>query len=456
MVLYIKQLFGRFCETAAENGLRKFNSGDDSLAVIKPFCALRFTEKAGKLSELLCPPYDIISEDQRRNYLKRNPHNIIRLELPKEDAQAGESVDAYVAAGATLRSWLDEGILAVDSKPALYIYEEEFEALGGTHKIKGFTCRVALEEFSAGVVLPHEETLSKAKADRFDLMNATACNFSSIYSLYFDEDGSVYGMVDKMSEAKPDIEFTADDGVIQRLWAVTDEDAVSKICGLMSDKKLYIADGHHRYETALNYRKNVDGNADSVMMTLVNMENSGLVVYPTHRIVRGLEGFDVARLQSVLESSRQYFDISDCEAGNAQAELSRLASEGRKAYGMYAKGKLKLMVLRDGAVMQELLPQKSEAYRDLDVSILHTLILERLFGIDRENMANQKNLTYTRDISEAMEAVDSGGADCAFIINATRVDEIAAVAGAGEKMPQKSTYFYPKLITGLTMNRLLY
>lgn len=421
------------------------------MAVIKPFGAMRFTEKAGKIPELVCPPYDIISEEQRLKFLQTNQHNIIRLELPRE----GEN--PYDTAGATLKGWLAEEFLKCDEKPAVYIYEEEFTAYGKTRRVKGFTCRVRLEEFDKGIVLPHEETLSKAKADRFELMKATGCNFSSIYSLYFDSDGGAYDIIEKLSSNSPDIEFKADDGIIQRLWIASDEAAIEKLQRVMADKKLYIADGHHRYETALNYKKSLngektdgDGPADYIMMTLVNMENDGLVVFPTHRVVRDVEGFNA---DSLLESCKDYFEISDCGIGETEAALKAYAEQGRKAFGMYFNKRVKLLVLKREAVMRELLPDKSEAYRNLDVSILHTLILERLLKVDRENMANQKNLIYTRDIDEAVKEVDAG-ANCAFIINPTGVGEIAAVAGANEKMPQKSTYFYPKLITGLAMNKL--
>lgn len=424
------------------------------MAVIKPFCALRFTKKAGDIRRLVCPPYDIVSEEERVGYIRENPHNIIRLELPREGA------NPYETAGKTLRDWLDGGILAPDEKPSLYIYEEEFSLNGAANRVKGFTCRVRLEEFDKGVVLPHEETLSKAKADRFELMRATGCNFSAIYSLYFDESGEAYNIIDSLSQAAPDIELTDKGGVTHRLWIIPDSPETNRLCGLMADKKLYIADGHHRYETALNYRNHLRDNgeeigeehpANHIMMHLVNMENTGLAVFPTHRIMRGLERFDP---QKLLESCGQYFELSDCEPDTISAELEAHMREDRKAFALYYNKAAKLLVLKDGEVMRGLLPEKSGAYRSLDVSVLHTLVLERLLGVDKENMANQKNLVYTRDAAEAMRAVDSGEADCAFIINPTKVSQIAAVAGSGEKMPQKSTYFYPKLITGLAINPL--
>lgn len=423
------------------------------MAEIKPFRALRFTEKAGEISSLTCPPYDIISEEERRALLLENPYNVIRLELPRE----GE--DPYAEAGQTLKSWISSEILRRDTDPGLYLYEEEFTAYGQTRKIKGIVCLVKLEEFSKGIILPHEETLSKAKQDRLNLMNATGCNFSQIYSLYNDEGGATRSRVDALSSGEPRYEFRDGAGVTHRMWLVNDPVAVRALCGDFADRKLYIADGHHRYETALNYRDGLRaqgkaaGSEDYVMMMLVDMENDGLVVFPTHRMVRNLPDFSAERLLSACEA---YFDvIPRAPLGEIAANLDALYRQGKKAFAFYRGGEeWTLLALKDESVMAQLLPEKSEAYRGLDVSVLHSLILERLLGIDRENMANQKNLVYTRSMEEAVASVQSGESQCAFLLNPTRVQQIRDVAAAGEKMPQKSTYFYPKLITGLVMNQI--
>ncbi len=423
------------------------------MAEIRAFKALRFdTEKAGAIEELVCPPYDIISEEQRQEYIYRNSNNIIRLELPKGD-------EPYKTAGEVLKKWLDRGILKKDSEDAVYIYEEEFSINGIHAKFKGCIVRVKIEEFSKGVVLPHEETLSKAKEDRFNLMKATNCNFSQIYSLYMDSEHKIINRLDKLSECKPEIELTDGDEVTHRLWIVTDKDEINAICGDFADKKLYIADGHHRYETALNYRNYCrengigDGGEDYVMMMLVDMEHDGLVVLPTHRLVRDLESFDK---EKILNDCKEYFDVSEeSDVSNAESKLKELYDEGKKAFAFYSGDKgYNLLVLKDEKVIEKLLPNKSRATQGLDVTVLHTLVLEKIFGIDAENMAKQINLTYTRLFDEAIESVDTGKAQCAFILNPTRVTEIRDVAAAGEKMPQKSTYFYPKLITGLVMNKL--
>lgn len=425
------------------------------MADLRPFHALRYDlNKAGEIRELTSPPYDIISEDQRQDYLRRNPYNIIRLELPRGQ-------EPYREARETLLSWREDGALKTDMDPGFYLYEMEFLTKvdrGEAKKLRTLICRVRLEEFSAGVVLPHEETLSKAKKDRFELMHATNCNFSSIYSLYQDPKHVTRQRMDRLAECTvPRYEFS-DGLVVHRLWVVNDPAAIAAIQEDFAPRKLYIADGHHRYETALNYRnylrkqgKDCSG-ADFVMMTLAEMSDQGLVVFPTHRLVRGLKNFESIRL---LDSCQEWFELTPAnDLQSSQAALDAAYQQGHHAFAYYDGTCWQILTLKDLSVMKNLLPDHSEAYRGLDVSILHTLILEQLLGIDKENMASQINLTYTRSAEEATEAVEKGEGNCCFLLNATRVEEICAVASAGEKMPQKSTYFYPKLITGLVMNDL--
>lgn len=416
------------------------------MAEIKAFKGMRYTSAAGDLNALVCPPYDIISDSQREKYIEENPCNIIRLELPK----GGD--ERYKEAGKTLKDWLDKEILACDKEDSIYVYEMLFSANGVRNRLKGFVSLVKLVEFTEGIVLPHEETLSKAKEDRFNLMSETFCNFSQIYSLYMDEDGSTYNIIDGCSKGVPDMEVTDPDGTVHRMWKVSDSGVINSVTEAFKDKKLYIADGHHRYETALNFhKKHGTESSGYIAMMLVNMENKGLVVFPTHRIVKNLENFSA---EKVIEDCKPYFDIAEAPGEERmQAALNKFYDEGKKAFAMYTGyGKCYVMTLKDEEAVKKLLPDMSEAYCGLDVTVLHSLVLERILGIDKENMANQKNLTYTRSRQEALEAVDMDGADCSFILNPTKVSEIRDVAAAGEKMPQKSTYFYPKLITGLVMN----
>ena len=308
------------------------------MAEIKGYKGLRFNcEKAGKIEELVCPPYDIISDQQREEYIKTNPHNIIRLELPKGD-------DKYNKAAEILKDWLEKGILVKEDKPAIYIYEEEFTAYGERKAIKGIICRVKLEEFSKGIILPHEFTLSKAKEDRLSLMKATNCNFSQIYSLYMDGGKNTLGKIDSLSKSEPDIQLQDNDNVTHRMWIIKDEKAIADICSDFTDRKLYIADGHHRYETALNYRNYLreqglakEGDAcDYQMMMLVDMEHPGLVVFPTHRLVRNLDSFNAER---VIDGCKEYFDVTEhSDINTIESTLMELYNQGKKAYAFYCGG----------------------------------------------------------------------------------------------------------------------
>lgn len=443
-------------EPVFSRGYPTHEKGSDPMADIRPFRALRYDlEKAGRIQDLTCPPYDIISEDQRREYLSRNDHNIIRLELPKE----GEN--PYQEAARTLKAWQEEGALRFDMEEGFYLYEEEFLSKvdqGETKKVRGLVCRVRLEDFQNGVVLPHEETLSKAKEDRFQLLSATQCNFSSIYSLYQDEHHVTAQRLENLSQSCPPRYAFSDGLVTHRLWVINDPVAIEALREDFAGRKLYIADGHHRYETGLRYRDTLREQgaylpgSEYILMTLTDMADPGLTVFPTHRLVRGLPSFDSA---AVLAACQEDFDLlPQGSREESQATLDKLYEEGKHAFALYDGAAWTVLTLKDPAVMDGLLPEKSQAYRMLDVSILHNLVLERLLGIDKENMANQKNLTYTRSAQEAEESVKKGESQCCFLLNPTRVEEIGQVASSGEKMPQKSTYFYPKLITGLVMNSL--
>lgn len=419
------------------------------MAIVKPFKGLRFQKSAGPIEELVCPPYDIISEEQRKAFLSTNEHNVIRLELPKE----GE--DVYKRAGEVLNSWLDNNIVALEDEEKFYIYEEEFVIDGAVKSFKGVIARVKLSEFSEGVVIPHENTLSAAKEDRFNLMCATGCNFSQVYCLFEDKDKKISEVLNTVNEATAINVLTDNESVTHRIWSL---DADCGLTELFADKCLYIADGHHRYETALRYRQHerengapIDSASEYVMMMLVPMESEGLVVFPTHRIVHSLESFDGRQM---LINAREYFHIGEISSYESmERNLKEQYDMDRISFGAYFGGRFYLLTLKNNPTLAELLPELHETLRSLDVSVLHSLILEKLMGIDKDNMAKQINLRYTRDVSEAVEQVNNG-ANCAFFLNPTRVEQIAAVGSAGQKMPQKSTYFYPKLITGLVMNKI--
>jgi uncharacterized protein (DUF1015 family) len=426
------------------------------MAEIKAFRGLRYTGAAGGIATLCCPPYDIISKEQSKIYHNANPYNVIRLELPRSLSD-DPAVDVYAESGKFLRSWLSDGILKNDDAQSIYVYELGFDINGTRKKVAGFIPLVRVEDIAKGIVLPHEETLSKDKSDRLSLMEATGCNFSQIYSLFDDDGGEIDAMLAEAQASAPASSFTDSDNVSHTLWAVSEPAFIDKIVNLMNGKKLYIADGHHRYETALAYRdlhSGEAGSSDYVPMFLVNMDNDGLVILPTHRIVRDLKTFD---RNEIINKSGQYFDIMTGRSRTqAEACLAEAAKNGDKALVMYTgDNDYTFMKLKSTDIMKDFMPGTGEALRNLDVSVLHTLVLERILGIDKENMANQINLTYTRSTDEAISAIDQGKGNCAFLLNPCGVGEIGGVVSAGGKMPQKSTYFYPKLTTGLAMNQIV-
>ncbi len=422
------------------------------MATIVPFRALRYdTAKAGSPESLCCPPYDIIPPARQAEMEAESPYNVIRLERP-----LGE--DCYRRAGETLKSWRDGGILKQDEAPAFYRYSIRFDDRGTQRTLSGFLARVKLAAFSENVVLPHEETLSKDKSDRFSLMEATFCNISPVYGLYRDDDGRVERLLTR-GASTPAADFTMPDDTRHSLTPVTDPTLTKALSEAFSDKQIIIADGHHRYETALDFerarraenpRLPYDDPCSYIMMMLVSFHHPGLVVWPTHRLVKGFPDFDAAMFTGKLLAD---FHVKR-HAGLSYIEETLL--ETPHTVGLYAGGDgFWTIAPRDPAgALRRALPDKSEAYRGLEVSLLHSLLLEPYFGIDRENLAAQKNLTYTRSLDEALDSVRQGLSQAAFLLPPTRIADIAAVSAHGERMPQKSTYFYPKLITGLTINPL--
>lgn len=423
----------------------------------KTFRPLRYTDKSGGLTNVVSPPYDIISADERAQLVARSQYNVVRLELPEVESE-GFSGDKYQHAAALLQDWKAKGILKADEDEGIFIYSETFSVGSKEKTFYGMLCQVKLYDFAEKVVLPHEETLSKAKKDRFNLMSETYCNFSPVYSLYNDSEGVVDGVMRVAMTNAPLVELTDADGVTHKLWKISDKKQIDKITAAMAPKQLFIADGHHRYETALNFRNSLSAegklngtSADHMMMMLVDMDNPGLVVFPTHRLVNPPKSTSV---ETLLAECETVFDLTHFEDISSVEQVLE-ANSDKTAFAIYTGGTgFVLLTLKDNAAMKNALPQKSDAYRGLDVSVLHTLVLDKILGIDAENMAQGKSLTYTRDIDFAVESVKNGDVKLAVLMNPTKIREIKDVSLAGEKMPQKSTYFYPKLITGLVINDL--
>lgn len=435
------------------------------MARVIPFQGLRYnTEKFNDLEKVTAPPYDIITPAQQQELYNQDEYNVIRLDYGMDFEGDNEENNKYVRSGVYLEKWIEEQVLLFEERPAFYIYEQVFSLGndGAIHSLKGLISLVQLEEFSSNIVFPHEETISKAKKDRLELMKATGADLSQIYSLYADEDKKITAVITACSDREPDISFQTKEGVTQNIWAVTAPEITAKLTTLFEEKRILIADGHHRYETALNYRRLMhekDGSPigtmpyDYVMMYLVSMEESGLFVFPTHRMVKNVKDFDETVLVGFLTDQFVVSKIVFTEGDYAEIIADRLSQTvSEKLFAFYTGGDYYyLLELKDLAFIDEKIEERSEAYKHLDVTILHTLILEKYLGIDAESMKDQKNLVYTRSAHEAIAAVQAGEYQCSFLMNPPKVSDIRAVSGSNEKMPQKSTYFWPKPVTGIVM-----
>jgi uncharacterized protein (DUF1015 family) len=431
------------------------------MATIIPLKGLRYNqEKISNLASVLTPPYDVIDDSAQARYYAENPANIIRLELGLTFPEDTSTNNRYTRAAQYLEKWIEDETLVHEENAALYLYQQEFLFRGEKVIRSGFICGLKVEDYENGNVLPHEETLSKPKADRLQLMRATASNFSSIFGLYSDEEKYIDNtLLEELSGKLPDINIVDEDDEIHRIWVIDKADTVNKVVKAMLKKKIYIADGHHRYETALEYYKEMKEQGysgyDYVLTTLVNLYDKGLVVLPTHRVVGNMPDF---KLDSFLDKLNIIFEI-ECfgNKDDSKAFLHDLETRGKNqhAFGMYVSGKLYLLVLKDFEQANKLLPEnKSDAWEKLDVALLDNIILDQMLGINEQKRRSQDNLAYTRSEEWLIEQVDNRNFQVGFILNPTRVEEIVEVAEAGDKMPQKSTYFYPKLITGLIINKL--
>lgn len=442
------------------------------MAKIAPFRAVRYNlEKISEPAAVMAPPYDVISPKLQEDLYRRSPYNLVRLILGRIKESDGPTDNRYTRAAEFFKTWQEQGVLIRDTEPAIYLYDEEYEAEGiGRVVRRGFLALTRIEDFASGVVKPHEKTLSGPKTDRLHLTKACGANFSPIFGLYSDPCCVLEALGRNAGSRRPDLDVTDDDGVQHRLWRVTDPDIIGKAQELLDNKPLFIADGHHRYETALNYRNLMREQAGDftgkelfnyVLMYFANMEDQGMLIFPTHRLVYGLKDFD---LPALLEALDEYFEMEAREMDLSDAAVrceARSLLQEKGAHGhtlaLYAGGRtVYYLTLRDPQTMDRFFEDKaSKALRTLDVSILHRLILEELLEITAEAQEKQFNLKYVKNFDEPFEAVQSGDFQLAFLLNSTRMSEVRDVANAGEKMPQKSTYFYPKLLTGLVLNKIV-
>jgi uncharacterized protein (DUF1015 family) len=439
------------------------------LATIYPFRAWRYNPSAVRLEDVVTQPYDKISPAMQQAYYQRSPYNLVRiiLGLPELfDAERGESV--YTRAARDLKAWREEGVLTQEKTPCVFAYSQRFQVPGSTEvkERRGFIALGKVHDYAEQVVFRHEYTLSKPKSDRLNLLKATHAHFGQIFMLYSDPAGSVEKILYDGNGAA-DAEVTDEYGVLHRVWRVSDPAAIRLLAAAMADKKLIIADGHHRYETALNYAKEHAGKAQAksehstnqlpqppypeaaVMMTFVNMDSDGLVILPTHRVVHDLPGFDEAG----FARAKDYFDV-DVLPGCADAASFVETLKAQKGTAFVAVTKSAAFLLRAKPEAAAALKDLPEHQRQLDLSYLHTIILDKLLGLDAEKVREQTNIRYLRDAQEAVEQVQQGAADVAFLINPVTMEQLREVAFAGSVMPQKSTDFYPKLLSGLTIYAL--
>jgi len=402
--------------------------------------------RAGRFDDLVAPPYDVISESDRAELEAKSPFNIVRVDLPQ-----GNREEKYRNAARELRRWIEEGILRRDRAPAFYRYHQIFSLAGRQHTRKGFIGRIRLRRFEERVVLPHERTLSGPRLDRLELSRACRTNLSQVFGLYSDPAGAVDAEFGPLDSAAPAIEARLG-GVVHRVWRLTDVAAHQRIAAAMGEKKVYIADGHHRYETMLAIRDELRPQARSPRssieygsMFLTAMEDPGLVILPTHRVVHGLPQFQLPRF---LERLRPRFEVEKLNAASA-GDLRTALGRRERSFLLVSGGEAMLLSLRTGAEQAVAGP---EPLRGLDVPILHALILEEILGIDRAAQERQTNLRYVKDFDAALEESRRPEVQAVFLLNPTRIEQLKAVADAAEVMPQKSTFFFPKLASGLVLD----
>ena len=439
------------------------------MARIYPFRAWRYNPSAVRLDDVVTQPYDKISPAMQQAYYDRSPYNLVRIILGKPelfDAERGESV--YTRAARDLNAWREQGILVQEKDPCIFAYSQRFK-VPGTEDVKerrGFIAIGKVHDYAEKVVFRHEQTLSKPKSDRLNLLKATRAHFGQIFMLYSDPAGSVEKILYDGNGAA-EAEVTDEYGVLHRIWKVSDPAAIRLLTTAMKDKKLIIADGHHRYETALGYSKEhaaarpakaERSTADlpepaypeaAVMMSFVNMDSEGLVILPTHRVVHSLMSFGPAAFAKAAE---KFFTVQTLPTADASSYIETLKNQSGTAF---------VAVTREGALLLNSKPEAAaalaslpERQRQLDLSHLHSILLDRLLGLDAEKVREQTNLRYLRDAGEAVDQARRGDADVTFLTNPVSMEQLREVAFAGDVMPQKSTDFFPKLLSGLAIYAL--
>ena len=415
------------------------------MAAIRPLTALHYDlEHAGPLRDLIAPPYDVIDPDQREALAARSPYNVVHVDLPTGD-------DPYENAARTFGRWRDEGAVVLDATPALWALTQEFTDPDGARRTRsGFLCAVRVEPYGAGRIRPHERTHPGPKEDRLRLTRATEANLSPIFALYDDPRHAAWSELADNTAGPPFAEATSDDGTLNRLWRIDDDESLDIVEASLDGTELLIADGHHRYETARVYADEVGGEGPHrwVLMCLVALQDPGLALYPTHRLARGVdpEGLaDAIRRDFDIEEIDRAELVPDAPAADDRIRIGYMDSHFKRAFRL---------TLKDPAIADRALPGKPEPYRRLDTAVVEALLLKGAIGMSDDDIAHLNGLGYARDFDEAVALIDDATFDVGFFMGPVPVEQVQAVAAAGENMPPKSTFFAPKVPTGLVFHPL--
>lgn len=426
---------------------------------VAPFTGLLYNEdQAGPLADLVAPPYDVIRPEQQDDLYRKSPYNVVRLILGKQCDHDTESDNRYTRAARDFADWMQKSILKEDDRPAFYVYSQEYTYDGKPYNRFGFFARVKLEEFSKGNICPHEFTLAKAKEDRAKLIRACKANFSPVFGLFSDPGHTVDTRLNEVMKTEPLAVIEDEDGVTHRFWKLTDPATITFLSEQFESKKVYIADGHHRYETALAYhRENGGPDSDSahVLMFLTNLDNDSLAIFPIHRQIKCPEPFD---RDAFLKKLEPFFKVEDLPKNSSAEQLTSILEEAGQQGVVFCaylgQGDAVLLKLKSvDHVVQYMDADDAEDLKVLDVFQLHTLVLKHLMGINTKLAEHQQYITYNVRTQESMKNVDKGEFDLVFFMNATRIDQVRELAEKGVRLPQKATYFYPKLLSGLVINR---
>lgn len=426
------------------------------MADVRPIHATHYDlDVAGSLDEVAAPPYDVIDPEQRRGLLARSEYNAVAIDLPKPYGETGPQEtgdDPYRRAAETMDAWREAGALVSDAEPAIWAMTQDYTGPDGEPRTRhGILCRVRVEDFDTGQVLPHERTLPGPKKDRLDLTRATRHNLSAIFSLSTKDPWPL--VAPAVEGAEPWGEATDASGTLTRVWRVGDASILEAVTGRLADAKLLIADGHHRYETAIAYRDEVGGEGDHcfTLMALTGLDDPGLTVFPTHRLLSGFAG-DPERQRRLGEGIRELFDATEVE----MSALDPRGADGAGVFGLYDTFHKRAYRLRlkDEAIaaLDRQLAGRPEAYRRLDAAILETLVLKGIAGLSEDDILAKRGIGYAKSVEDSLTLLDEGAYDVAFILRPIPVDQVRAICESDENMPPKSTYFFPKVLTGLVFN----